>query len=141
MDKELQICPSCKTNEHPKSTNKGYLCKPCASKRVKEWQKNNPERFFFNQIRSKYGISREDYISMEEAQNNKCAICLETETAPNIWKEGEYRRLALDHNHKTGEIRGLLCYRCNTTLGKIDDNIELLEKMVTYLKETNGSRT
>lgn len=139
MDKELQPCPVCNTTEHPKSTNKGHLCRPCASNRAKQWHKNNPERYFFNQIRAKYGISQKDYISMVEAQNNKCAICFKEETAPNVWKEGEYRRLAIDHNHKTGEIRGLLCYRCNTTLGKLEDDVNLLEQMVKYLKENDGS--
>lgn len=135
MDKELQPCPVCKTTDNPKSTSKGHLCKPCASDRAKAWHKNNPEKYFFNQIKAKYGISKQDYLNMKEAQNNKCAICFEEETAPNTWKEDLSRRLAIDHDHRTGLVRGLLCYRCNTTLGKVDDNIKLLQNMIAYLED------
>jgi hypothetical protein len=136
MDRELKRCPVCKTTEHPKAESKGHLCKPCAKKRAIDWYKNNPEKYFYNQIKAKYGITKTDYLSLLEAQDSKCAICNEKETSPNIWKKGETRRLAIDHCHKTGIIRGLLCYRCNTTLGKIEDNKELLLKMVNYLEES-----
>jgi hypothetical protein len=136
MDKSLKPCPVCKTIEHPKADKKGHLCKPCASNRAKKWQSNNPERFFFNQIRAKYGISKSDYLTMFEQQGNKCAICAEEETAPNTWKKDQPRRLAVDHDHGTGEVRGLLCYRCNTTLGKVEDNIDLLKKMIEYLENS-----
>ena len=134
MNRELKKCPVCKTLDHPKAESKGHLCKPCATKRATEWGKNNPERFFFNQIKAKYGISKEEYLSLIERQDNKCAICGEEETAPNHWKENQPRRLAIDHCHDSGIIRGLLCYRCNTTLGKVEDNPELLRNMAAYLE-------
>ena len=134
-DKELKPCPVCKTTDNPKVETKGNLCKACASNRAKEWYKNNPERYFYNQIKAKYGINKTEYLTMLDAQDNKCAICGEKETAPNVWKEGQSRRLAVDHDHSTGLVRGLLCYRCNTTLGKLNDDIELLKKMVSYLED------
>jgi hypothetical protein len=134
MKRELKNCPVCKTLDHPKSDSKGHLCKPCAVKRTTDWGKDNPERFFFNQIKAKYGISKEDYLSLVERQENKCAICNNEETAPNTWKKDKARRLAIDHCHKTGIIRGLLCYRCNTTLGKVEDTPELLRNMAAYLE-------
>lgn len=137
MDKELNPCPSCGETGKPTVTTKGYLCKPCASERAKQWYKNNPEKYFFNQIRAKYGISKDDYLNMVEAQNNKCAICFNEETVENHWKPGETRRLSIDHDHKTGLIRGLLCFRCNATLGKVEDNVEYLKSMVNYLEQFN----
>jgi len=139
MDKELherkiKNCPVCKTTEHPKAENKGHLCKPCAVKRATDWYKANPERYFFNQIRATYGISKEQYLSLLLQQDNKCAICGESETVTNHWKKNETRRLAIDHCHDSGIIRGLLCYRCNTTLGSIGDNPDLLRNMATYLE-------
>lgn len=141
MDKDLKPCPSCGEIGKPRVATKGYLCKPCASARAKQWYKDNPEKYFFNQLRAKYGISKEDYLNMVEAQNNKCAICYQEETVENQWKPGEKRRLAVDHDHNTGLIRGLLCYRCNTTLGKMEDNVGWLRNMINYLEDSNGSGT
>ena len=135
MDKALQPCPVCKTTEHPKSDKKGHLCKPCAVARSTQWYKDNPEKYFFNQIRAKYGISKNDYLTMLDSQENRCAICDQEETAPSVYKKQETRRLALDHDHNTGQIRGFLCYRCNTTLGKVNDDVELLKSMINYLEE------
>lgn len=135
MDKAPKPCPMCKTTEHAKADKKGNLCKPCAVKRSTQWYKDNPERYFFNQIRARYGISKDDYLTMLDAQGNKCAICDEEETAPNTHNKDEPRRLALDHDHSTGQIRGFLCYRCNTTLGKVNDDVELLKSMINYLEE------
>lgn len=137
MDKEFP-CPQCKTTEHPKSTNKGHLCKVCASARAKKWYLDNPEKYFFNQIKAKYGITKEQYLTLVETQENKCAICNQAETTLNNWKEGEYKRLAIDHCHTTGKVRGLLCTRCNITLGAVKDNTALLIKMVDYLEKSDG---
>jgi hypothetical protein len=134
MNRELKNCPVCKTLDHPKAEAKGHLCSPCAVERSRTWYKENPEKYFFNQIKAKYGISKEDYLGLVEQQDNKCAICGNEETAPNTWKKDKPRRLAIDHCHETGIIRGLLCYRCNTTLGKVEDNPELLRNMAAYLE-------
>ena len=73
-----------------------------------------------------YGLTLAEYDKMFEEQNGTCAIC----NGINI----DGRRLFIEHNHKTGKIRGLLCYRCNTTLG-ILENIEFCKKANKYLKE------
>jgi hypothetical protein len=78
-----------------------------------------------------YGITIEQYESMLVKQNNVCAICLRTETATN---RGKVKRLAVDHCHKTGKVRGLLCHNCNTTLGKYEDKPELIKKLIEYLE-------
>jgi hypothetical protein len=61
-----------------------------------------------------------------------CDICGMPET--KISKNGNLFNLAQDHNHITGKNRGLLCSRCNTMLGKINENIDILKKMIEYLK-------
>ena len=138
MDKEFP-CPQCKTTEHPKSTNKGHLCKVCASARAKKWYLENPEKYFFNQLKAKYGITKEQYLNLLETQENKCAICNQASSTLNNFKGGEYRRLAVDHCHTTGKVRGLLCTRCNTTLGAVKENTALLVNMVSYLETANDS--
>ena len=60
---------------------------------------------------------------MLKIQNGKCAIC----------GERKDKTLVVDHNHKTGEVRGLLCGHCNHVLGFAKDNINILNKMIDYL--------
>lgn len=76
-------------------------------------------------LQKTYGITSEEYDEMLEAQGGVCKICGATPGA---------RRLAVDHCHDTGEIRGLLCYNCNSALGRFQDNIALLEAAIKYLK-------
>lgn len=81
-----------------------------------------------------YGISLEDYEKILVSQNGVCYICLGLEpTKTRTGKEG--KRLAVDHDHKTGKIRGLLCSQCNKLLGNAKDSIEILEKCIEYLKK------
>lgn len=65
---------------------------------------------------------------LREAQKDKCAICREP------WREGK-RRYCIDHDHKTGEIRGLLCQGCNMGLGWFKDDPKRLKKAIKYLKK------
>ncbi|MGH7974923.1 MAG: endonuclease domain-containing protein [bacterium] len=67
-----------------------------------------------------YGISKEDYTKALNAQNNRCAICQ--------FK----RKLCVDHNHKTGNIRGFLCKHCNSSISLFENKV-LFEKTLKYL--------
>lgn len=73
-----------------------------------------------------YDITVGEYNKMNLEQNFKCKICGNPEKVKN-------RDLAVDHCHVTGKIRGLLCFRCNTAIGKFEDNPELLKKALAYL--------
>ena len=79
-----------------------------------------------------YGITLEDYNELLESQNSICAICRKPETHKTNGKTID--TLSIDHDHDTGLIRGILCHRCNIGLGAFDDNLEVLEKAVKYLK-------
>lgn len=65
---------------------------------------------------------------MAEAQNNQCAIC----EIDVLNTEG--RRFAVDHDHITGKVRGLLCSKCNMGLGKFNDSPELIDAAIEYLE-------
>ena len=73
--------------------------------------------------------------------NYQCPICLKT--SDDLWDRGSYKNtkvnkktiFVLDHDHITGKFRGYICDRCNTGLGAIEDNLENIDRMVTYLKE------
>lgn len=79
-------------------------------------------------LKHKYNITIETYKKLHDAQKGLCAICLNPEQSIHrIF-------LAVDHDHKTGKIRGLLCDKCNRGLGQFKDNIEILEQAIKYLK-------
>lgn len=83
-----------------------------------------------------YGISLKIYNEMFEVQKGLCKICLSPETALNNKKE--LRTLSVDHCHKTGKVRGLLCHSCNMLLGKAKDNTMILKNAISYLEDTKG---
>lgn len=84
-------------------------------------------------LRRKYNITPEKYAELYTLQGGLCAICLEPETitvrSRNPWT------LAVDHDHATGRVRGLLCNRCNLLLGKVHDESKILRAAIKYLKE------
>lgn len=101
-----------------------HECKECARKTGKTYK--HSRRGIDTTLRRNYGITLEDFDKLFLKQNNGCAIC------GKLNKNGF--RLAVDHNHKTGKIRGLLCSRCNSVLGNIEDN-KFLIKALSYLRE------
>jgi hypothetical protein len=119
-----------------------------------EWRKNNPEKYKKAvaawrarnpsyeetlKLKLRYGITPQDYEQMHQAQNGLCAICGNPETARHN-KSNEVQKLAVDHCHKTGKVRGLLCQDCNRGIGKFKDSVILMEKAIKYLNLTTGSR-
>jgi len=87
-------------------------------------------------LRAKYGISIQEYNELFEKQGGRCAICGQKETKTQSRGKGlipTIDSLQVDHDHETGKIRGLLCYRCNTGIGKLFDNPRLLRKAADYL--------
>lgn len=77
-----------------------------------------------------YGITLEDYKRLLEAQGGVCAICKRPETKQI---NGKVIPLAVDHDHVTKLVRGLLCARCNTGIGQFEDNVDFLLAAADYL--------
>jgi hypothetical protein len=100
----------------------------------REYMRDSPERKRKEVLR-KYGLSIADYDAMLAAQGGKCLICGRPE-----WKTDNVktRMLAVDHDHETGQVRGLLCGRCNTSIGQFDDDPELLIRAAEYLYQRRG---
>jgi len=123
-------------------------CKRCVKRRSDKWYQENTERkratakryyadnedrFRENAYRSKYGIGVDDYERMYDEQGGVCALCSKPETAREKWN-GKVRRLAVDHCHETGRVRGLLCYRCNHIISCLGDNLNSALKLVRYME-------
>jgi len=103
-------------------------------KRMSEWQIQFPgENQTDRDLRKTYGITENQYNKMLESQKGLCAICRKQEVIKN--KDGSVRRLSVDHNHNTKEVRGLLCSNCNHLIGKAKDSIPLLKSAIKYLSE------
>ena len=84
------------------------------------------------QLAKNYGISLADYAAMFAAQDGKCAICQNPETA--LDRKGRVRPLAVDHDHKTKAVRQLICNRCNHVLGLADDDPAVIAAAIAYLE-------
>lgn len=71
-------------------------------------------------------------MELHEKQNGLCGICGELETA---FMKTKVMYLAVDHDHNTGEIRGLLCNNCNNGLGRFNDDVKLLQNAIAYIEK------
>jgi hypothetical protein len=110
---------------------------PDAQKQAdRKWAKAHPDRVRNKHLLRTYGITQEDYEKILASQDGRCAICSVPELEL-IARTGQ--GFHVDHNHKTGEIRGLLCGRCNRGLGCFTDSKHKLELAAKYLKEHDGS--
>lgn len=106
----------------------GFGARKWASRRERD-PTYEPKRW----LKRRYNITHEDYAEMLKAQGGVCAICKAPETRV-LKQTGAVQALAVDHCHKGGQVRGLLCWRCNTTLGKVEDSAALLRAMIGYLE-------
>jgi len=112
-------------------------CKACQATAARKWFQDNKERAkdsrHAHNMKSVYGITPECYQEMLVAQSGVCAICGLEEPAEH-GRTGTQFRLAVDHDHATGRIRGLLCQKCNRSIGLLNDDVDLLRKAIDYLK-------
>lgn len=122
-----KICATCKKEKHVSCFYRArrfksgfvYQCKECSRSVKSKLIKRNSE------LRSKYGISVHTYNSMLKEQDGKCAIC------KRICESG--RRLAVDHSHNEGRVRGLLCSKCNRAIGLFRDDPAIMSNALDYL--------
>ncbi len=122
-------------------------CKDCLRAINRALYSADPEKYATARRRRKlkrnYGITEAQYEEMLVAQGGVCAICFRPETVTDP-RTGKARRLAVDHDHISKRVRGLLCYRCNTTIGAFEDDVTLHYSAIAYHKrfrETMGDGT
>lgn len=100
-------------------------CKLCVGQKAKDHYSENKTRVRDRDYRKKYGITLKDFNAFMEQQKGLCAICHKPETG---------KALAVDHCHKNGTIRGLLCQKCNTSIGQMEDCPDRLRQAALYLE-------
>lgn len=100
-------------------------CQNCRNKKAKEYRTPEIRRKY--RLKADYGLTIEEYQSILEKQNGLCLICQREET-----RRGS-KILSIDHDHRTGRIRGLLCHSCNVSIGHMRESSEIIQRMVAYL--------
>ncbi len=115
-DKNCKTCNSVFTPSNPCQL---YCCTQCRGKN--SYYKRN------------YGIDDVGLEQMKKQQDYKCYLC--GSDGFLIGKNNHTERLAVDHDHKTGKVRKLLCHNCNRALGLFKDNSELMRKAASYVEE------
>jgi RNase P subunit RPR2 len=149
---QTKMCRDCKVlkprNEFsPRKVNGDGLdsyCRKCGNTRRAESRRKNLERhhevqrawrrrnvdkrqlYDLRQIAARYGIDEHQYFAMIESQSGACTIC-------GTKQEGDGKRLSIDHDHRLGRVRGLLCSNCNLGIGYFYDNPTLLRRAAEYV--------
>lgn len=134
------ICREFKTWEHfyPKKfkpsqpcRKTGTICRSCAI--IRNHRRREKLEVRQREYAGRYGLSHAEYLAFLAKQNYACAICYE--------KQSERLVLGVDHDHKTGKVRGLLCRLCNSAIGQFRDDIDRIMLAAKYLHKagTYGS--
>jgi hypothetical protein len=147
----MKTCPKCKISkrltdffkDNRKKLGVRSRCKKCCEEETASWRQRNrsdynnyaaawraknPEKQHASEIKRRYKLSIEQYNAMLVIQGMKCKIC--SKQHDHALKRG---RLYVDHDHQTGAVRGLLCGACNSGLGYMKHNKEILIKALAYL--------
>lgn len=117
-----------------------WVWKPSTSSKDKaayarQWRKANPEKAKNADLKKHFGVTLAEYEALFASQNGVCAICLQPERSKAA--DGGPRAMPVDHCHKSGKVRGLLCTACNRGLGMFGDSEATLLAAINYLKKSN----
>lgn len=115
-------CRTCGTEFVPESPSQLYCSVKCRGKNA-------------YYVRN-YGITEQEYEEMKQHQDYKCYLCGSDGFV--IGNNNHSEKLAVDHDHETGEVRKLLCHNCNRALGLMQDNPNLLRKAADYIEYHQG---
>ncbi len=114
-------------NHKPTKSGLRPDCKKCANLATKIWVTNNREKVRLSYNYYNTGITPELYTELLNLQNGGCAICGKT-------ARENRKNLAVDHDHKTMKVRGLLCNRCNLGIGYLEDKADVLKSAARYIE-------
>lgn len=130
--RRCRACVAEYNREHNKRRPPRVLTEEQKERQREAGRRKDPARVADYWFRYRYGLTLVQVEAMAEEQGGLCAVCCQPETKTDP-RTGKVRRLSVDHNHRTGQPRQLLCLRCNQALGLVDDDQQLLERMVAYL--------
>lgn len=103
---------------------------------AKTYRERKPEAIRDRRIRRVYGISGAEYAALFRAQDGLCAVCRRPDESQA--RRASSEQLAIDHDHSTGRVRGLLCTSCNLALGHLKDDPLRIRALLDYIETSNG---
>jgi hypothetical protein len=141
---QYKWCVSCRTwktrnNFYAASKSTDGLhafCLECHQISQDKYYSKNPMKATERHFKRTYGISLEEYDSLLEKQGGVCAICHQPEEMMQNNTLKKPKRLAVDHCHTTGMVRGLLCTKCNQGLGNFRDDTGFMTQAISYLEKS-----
>lgn len=116
------MCKRCGKEGDYYPSNKA-ACKACLYQAQLNWKRSHRNQNRSYKLRARYGIDLDQYERLVVQQDSRCAICL------------GYASLVVDHDHKTGKIRGLLCRTCNQGLGLFKEDAQALRNAASYMEK------
>lgn len=125
----FQVCQTCGVNKPESEFRRNWRRSSCLDFNCHECVSH------INRL-SRFGLTPDQYISMLDAQGGVCAICEKPERSAK--KGGRIKDLAVDHDHETGAVRGLLCANCNKGIGNLGDSVDILIAAAAYLEAARG---
>jgi len=139
----VKVCCVCKEElsldafNRRKGAKDGYqnICRECSKQKSRDYYQDNQPRLIAkaklrareNHLWERYRITEDDYNWLLLEQDGKCAICHDICLT--------FDNLSVDHDSKTGKVRGLLCNNCNTGLGRFRDNVKIMFQAIEYLEK------
>jgi hypothetical protein len=141
----MKWCSACKRYKPKNEFNKnktnpdklGYICKECGKLQNRKWYRKNVTKKILDgrerSLQRLYGVNLERYNQILKEQGGVCAIS-------GLTPEETGKKLAVDHDHETGEIRGLIHCQLNQGLGCFFDDSQLLRKAADYLENSRKQR-
>lgn len=140
-----QVCRTCKEtlplDQFRRGTGRDAAprrdCNKCLSEKSRKWTTSNSDKAYSAHLLRRFGITLAEYDAIAERQGGVCAICGEPPDGPRNMRKGGRRtfkaRLVVDHDHDTGNVRGLLCNCCNAGIGHLKDDIATIKSALKYL--------
>ena len=127
--KMAEYCIACEELKNDDEICRDGMCRSC-------WKfVSNPQRTPRGQravnIKYSFGLKYRDYSSMYAHQDGKCMIC--RSPLAKYKGHGDSPTACVDHDHETGQVRGLLCRKCNTGIGCFNDSPDLMDSAIEYL--------
>jgi hypothetical protein len=117
-------------------------CRPCRNLRARNKYRAHKERTALivrrSEFKTRYGITLDDKERMFNLQGRKCAACGSVDVGFKPKKHKFLNPWHMDHNHKTKQVRGVLCYRCNFTIGNAQESVIRLRGCADYLEKHAG---
>lgn len=114
--------PEVKFNKANTTRGYQYVCKSCHVRTYREYRKKFADRYTKARALQRYGLKPEEFEALRKRQKGKCGVC-----------KCKPKRMCVDHDHKTGKIRGLLCHKCNSAIGILGDTVSGIRRALRYL--------